>query len=246
MAHKKNDLSWDEIRGILSEVAQMQKESQQFQKEVQQMQKEAQERAKIIDKEFEEVARRFQETDKQRKETDRQLKETDRQLKETGKGLKETGKGLRITDEKVRNLNELFSTQWGKLIESIVKPSCFKLFRERNIDIERTYTNVEVFKKKEKIAEFDIVLANGEEVVIVEVKTTMTVEKVNDFLKELKDIHSYFPDYKEKTIYGAVAAIRYNEESDIYAYRKGLFVLVNSGKGMIKIANNLKFRPKKF
>ncbi|MBI4646698.1 MAG: hypothetical protein HY738_08950 [Bacteroidia bacterium] len=130
-------------------------------------------------------------------------------------------------------------------MEALIAPSSLKIFRERGIDVERTFTNIKI-KGKKRNAEFDVVLGNGREIVIIEVKTTMNVEKVNEFLEKLSRIREYFPEYSEKQIYGAVAGIKYEENSDKYAYRNGLFVIVNSGEGLIKIANSRKFKPAAF
>jgi hypothetical protein len=88
--------------------------------------------------------------------------------------------------------------------------------------------------------EIDILATNKDSVIVVEVKTTLKVEDVNDFIIEkLSRFFEFFPKYKgpdsrdpvkrEMTLYGAVAGIRIEESADRYAYRKGLFVLTLSG-----------------
>jgi len=187
---------------------------------------------------FEKVWLMFRETDKKFKETDKQFQETDKQFQEARKQFKET-------DKKIEKLSNLFTTQWGKLMEALITPSCLKLFKERGIDISRTYPNVKV-EKEDLEGEFDIVLANGNEVVIVEVKTTMTPAYINELMDKLKRIREYLPEHYDKTVYGAVAAIKYENNSDKYAYRNGLFVLINKGEDIIKIANKMDFVPKEF
>ena len=120
--------------------------------------------------------------------------------------FQETDKQFKETDKKIQKLSNLFTTQWGKLMEALITPSCLKLFKKRGIDISRTYPNVKV-EKEDLEGEFDIVLANGGEVVIVEVKTTMTPTFVNEFLEKLKRIREYLPEHRDKNIYGAVAGM---------------------------------------
>ena len=187
---------------------------------------------------FNQVWLMFQETDRQFKETDKKFKETDSRFKETDKQFKET-------DKKLNKAIAMFTTQWGKLMEALIEPSCLKLFKDRGIDISRTYTNVKV-EQQDLQGEFDIVLANGEEVVIVEVKTTLTPKYVDEFLEKLDRIREFLPEHRDKTIYGAVAGIKYENSSDRYAYKNGLFVLVNKGEDIIKIANKKDFEPRRF
>ena len=46
-------------------------------------------------------------------------------------------------------------------------------------------------------------------------------------------------------VYGAIAGIEFEEGSDRYAYKQGLFVL-KFKEGIIKIANDKKFKPKEW
>lgn len=41
----------------------------------------------------------------------------------------ETDRRFKETDEKIKELASLFTGQWGKLIEALVRPSALKLFQ---------------------------------------------------------------------------------------------------------------------
>jgi hypothetical protein len=139
----------------------------------------------------------------------------------------------------------MFTSNWGKLMESLIEPSALKLFKERGIDVNQSFSNIKV-EKKNLEAEFDIILANGEEVVVMEVKTTFTTTFVDEFLEKLNRFREYFPIFADKKIYGAVAGIKYDQGSDKYALRKGFFVVKNSGEGLLKLANSKTFMPVEF
>jgi hypothetical protein len=190
--------------------------------------KELRELVKERDKRLEKL---FKETEKLFKDTDRRFKETDKQFKET--------------DKKIKELSNLFTTQWGKLVEALVEPGAVNLFRERGIDVRYTARRIEVEdEKRRKIAEYDIVLVNDKEVVIIEVKTTVKKEDVDYFLEKLAKVREHLRSLvKDKKVYGAVAGISFDEGVDRYAYRSGLFVLKSEG-GIIRIANDPKFKPK--
>jgi len=49
----------------------------------------------------------------------------------------ETDKRFKETDKKIKELSALFTGQWGKLIEALVKPSALKLFQDRGIEVTK-------------------------------------------------------------------------------------------------------------
>jgi Holliday junction resolvase-like predicted endonuclease len=124
---------------------------------------------------FEKIWKLFQETDKKFRETAKQFEETKQLLKE--ESLK--------TEKKLRQLENLFIGHWGKLVESLVEGNLAKILRERGIDVRGTRQRVKsLFNGKE--IEIDILAINGTDVVAVEVKTTLKVEDVNEFIEKLK------------------------------------------------------------
>ncbi|MBL7118246.1 MAG: DUF3782 domain-containing protein [Candidatus Syntrophoarchaeum sp.] len=166
----------------------------------------------------------------------RMFAETDREIKEA----------FKETDKKIKELATLFTGQWGKLIEALVRPSALKLFQERGVKVTETYQRLESYRNGSQM-EIDILLANDREAVVIEVKTTLKVEDVNEFLDNLARFTFFFPRYKGLKIYGAVAGIQIEEGADKFAYRQGLFVLTGSGDtGIVRILNNPEFRPRNF
>ncbi|MBC8230344.1 hypothetical protein H8E77_12425 [bacterium] len=106
------------------------------------------------------------------------------------------------TDEKIKELAGLFTGQWGKLIEALVKPSALKLFQERGIKVTETSQRIESNRNGSQM-EVDIFLANDTEAVVIEVKTTLRVEDVREFLEKVGEFTLFFPRYKGLKIYGA-------------------------------------------
>ena len=193
------------------------------------------------------------ETDKQMKTLSVSQKETDKQIKtlsaELSASQKETDKQIKETHKGFTKARRLFETQWGKLIESLVEGKLLELLTARGIQVRQTSQRVEVcFTKKDgaiQKREFDILAVNGSEVVAVEVKTTLTPDKVKYFLENLRDFKSYFPDYKSKRIYGAVAYLRSEGKAHLFSEREGLFVIRATGDSA-SIINQKDFKPKAF
>ena len=87
---------------------------------------------------------------------------------------------------------------------------------------------------------------NGHEVVAVVVKTTLKVGDVNHFVGTLKRFAVQAPAvYRGKRLYGAVAYLRANGSSDVYAERQGLFVIRATGSSA-SITNGDRFTPRTF
>ena len=174
-----------------------------------------------------------------RQKTERQMQETDRQMQETDRQMKETGR-------QIRQLKDMFSNRWGQLVESLVSGCLLKILQERNIQVTGMFPNIKTQYKDPKgivrNCEIDIMARNGYELVIVEVKSTLGVEDVDRFLDVLKNLTLFFPEYKDKKIYGAIAYLKLYQSADHYAMKKGLFVIKAIGDSAC-ITNKENFKP---
>ena len=148
------------------------------------------------------------------------------------------------TNRQMKKLAGLFTSQWGKLMESLVEGDLVPLLQARGISVQSTHPRVRGRRNGEHY-EFDILAGNGEEMVVVEVKTTLKVDDVKQFLDKLKKITEYEPDYRGKQIYGAVAYLRTEQDSELYAERQGLYVIRATGNSA-SIINTEDFRPRVF
>ena len=185
--------------------------------------------------------RRMKETDNRMKETDRRLKETDLMLKNMSK---ETDRKIKENDRRIKKLDELFTGQWGKLIESLVEGDLKKLLQNKGIKIRDVTRNTKgMYKGKQW--EVDIIATNGDEIVLVEVKTTLKVSHVQDFLKKLQVFSQWKKEYRGYKIYGSVAYLREDQSSTSYAQKEGLYVIRATGSSA-SIINKDSFKPKIF
>ena len=94
--------------------------------------------------------------------------------------------------------------------------------------------------------EIDLILENQIEVIVGEVKTSLSTDDVKEFLEDLATFTEFFPIYRGYRIYGTVAALNITNEVASFAYRRGLFVLRVMGDGMVTIRNDEKFTPRDF
>ena len=196
---------------------------------------------------FKENEKRFKENEKRFKETDRALearfKETDRVLearfKETDRVLearfKETSAEV---SRAVQAVNDL-TGKWGRFVEGLIVPAAERLFREKGIEINTVYQRVKKRQHGEEM-EIDILAIDGEYAVLIEAKSTLKVADVDDYIEKLQAFKRFFPEYAAKKVVGAVGGIVINENADKYAYKKGLYVIAESGD-TVKILNDAKF-----
>ena len=129
-------------------------------------------------------------------------------------------------------------------MESLVEGDLIKLLQERNIEVDKTLQNIKVVYNNERW-EIDILAVNGNEVVVVEVKTTLSIKKVQYFINKLENFKNLLPEYSDKKIYGAIAYLKANESSDTYAEKQKLFVIRATGSSSA-ITNSKDFKPKEF
>lgn len=171
------------------------------------------------------------------------FKEAAEQFKETDARLDQR---FKETDEKLRRLEGLFGDQWGKLMEAMVQPGVLQLFQQRGIQVRRLHQRSKAQLNGSNL-EVDLILEDGSEVVVVEVKSTLRVADIDEFLdEELDQFTTFFPAYRGYTVYGAVAGLTFAENADRYAYRKGLFVVQVMGESSARILNDDRFRPTNF
>lgn len=181
--------------------------------------------------------------ERQRAEAERR-KKADEEWKELRAYQREISEQMKETDRRLKKAEELFTTQWGKLMESLVEGDLAPLLQGRGIDIEGTAERSNKRRNGEHM-EIDIVAVNGAEVVAVEVKTTLRPNHVKHFVGKLSRFFEWFPEYGGRRLYGAMAYLRSESESAVHAERQGLFVIRATGSSA-SIVNAPDFEPRAF
>ncbi len=170
------------------------------------------------------------EADRRAAEADRRAAEADRQMEE-----------LKRTVERTSRAVDSLTTRWGRFVEELVEPAVLELFQDKGINVKELYPRAKV--KRQGIAmEIDILAVDDNDLVIVECKSRLSKDDVDEFLGKLSRFKIAFPHYKNYRAYGAVAGIEINEGIDRYAYKKGLFVIKPSGN-TVMITNDDNFQP---
>ena len=108
--------------------------------------------------------------------------------------------------------------------------SAEKVFQEVGLDLHNHGKNLRrKLKAENKQMEVDVLLSNDEIAVPIEVKTNCTKEDVHKLLHQMELFRDLFPEYADKEVIAAIAAINYENGVDTLAHEEGLLVIrVNS------------------
>ena len=260
MRSKEITKGFDEIRQLLRENAleakqRAQEAEQRYQRIEQQREKNAQEAEQRYqrieqqrEKNAQEAEQRYQRIEQILENNAQELQGTRKLIEGNAEQIKANAEQMRETDRKIKELTNLFTGQWGKLIEALIKPGSLKLFQDRGINVKKRKTRMAERLNGGRHMEIDILLKNKVEkiAVVIEVKTTLQISDVNDFIKKFDTFLDFFPKYKGYTLHGAVAGVQIDEGVDKYAYRNGLFVLGLGREGLVRMLNDDKFDPRVF
>lgn len=235
--------TYEEILMLFRDIAEAQKETDRQFKETDRKFQETSRKISDIAEAQKETDRQFRETDRKFQETDRKFQETDRQIKETDLQIKETDLQIKETSREINELKKLFTSQWGKLMESLVEGDLVNLLNARGIAITDTTTRLKGKRADGGNYEFDILAHNGEEVVVVEVKTTLRPDDVKAFIAKLDRFKQWLPRYASNRIYGAMAWLSADAGAEAMVINRGLFSIRATGDSAA-IQNDPAFAPR--
>jgi hypothetical protein len=211
----------------------MQESDRRMQKMKEDMDEHLRKLSEETDRKIQEVAQQIRATSEK---TDRQIEKTDRQIKETGRYIK-------ATNEQLGRLGHRF----GELAEHLVAPNIIQKFNALGFhfdDISGVRRVIQDESTGQKIAEFDILLENGESIVGVEVKAKPTEGDVDDHVRRLQILRLNKNKKGDKRkIYGALAGAIMVDDVKTVILKAGLYAITQSGD-TVKIDVPEGFTPK--
>jgi predicted AAA+ superfamily ATPase len=186
---------------------------------------------------FESVWAGFQEFSQGMKELRESQKEYALHLKETERILKEDSK--RLKDElntQIGSLTNLF----GDVTEAMVAPKICEKFNEFGFNFLKASPNPRYNDRGNGISfEVDIMLENSEKAMLIEVKTKLTLERIDKHILRLEKMRKYADLHGDKRIFlGAVAGIVVTDEVRDYALSKGFYFIEYAGETFYITAPN--------
>jgi hypothetical protein len=194
------------------------------------MSQEADKRQQEFDKKFQESKaehdRMIAESDRRQQEAERQTQETKQRIQEMSAEVEKTTQAVKELSKNVGGVNKSF----GRLLEEMYSARLWDKFAGIGYDFTCGCQRKKFRENEQSIAEADLFLENGLYAMVVEVKTDLTTEDVNEHLERIATIRDYMDRHGDKRhLVGAVAGGIAPESVVRYAQKKGLYVVVWSG-----------------
>ena len=168
------------------------------------------------------------ETDKQLKEVSQQQKETELLLKEVSQQQKENAQQQKETDKQLKELGKQIGglgAKFGSFTEGLALPSMETILRQR-FGMKVVSPSVRA-SEDGKHLEIDVLAyTNGElnTAYIVEVKSHAREESITQLKSILQRFRSFFPEHKDKKLYGILASVDLSNELREKILQEGFYV----------------------
>jgi Protein of unknown function (DUF3782) len=174
---------------------------------------------------YDDILRLFQETDRQLKETDRQLKETALLLREksleTDRKFQETNLQLKELGKQIGGLGSKF----GSFTEGLALPSMEAILQQR-FGMTVVLPRVRAKQQGEHLEIDVLAYGNGDinAAFLVEVKSHPREEAITQLKTKLSRFPDFFPQHRDKQLYGILAAVDWPPALKAQAIGEGLYV----------------------
>jgi hypothetical protein len=168
------------------------------------------------------------ETDRQLKEVSQQQKETELLLKEVSQQQKENAQQQKETDKQLKELGKQIGglgAKFGSFTEGLALPSMETILGQQ-FGMEVISPSVRVSKEGQHLEIDVLAYSNGElnTAYIVEVKSHARQEDITQLKSILQRFRRFFPEHKDKKLYGILAAVDLSPELREKILQEGLYV----------------------
>ncbi|MCZ8191475.1 MAG: DUF3782 domain-containing protein, partial [Microcystis sp. LE19-338.1B] len=175
-----------------------------------------------------ETDRQLKETDKQLKEVSQQQKETELLLKEVSQQQKENAQQQKKTDKQLKELGQQIGglgAKFGSFTEGLALPSMEKILRQR-FGMKVVSPSVRASEDGQHLEIDVLAYTNGElnTAYIVEVKSHAREESITQLKSILQRFRSFFPEHKDKKLYGILASVDLSNELREKILQEGFYV----------------------
>ncbi|MFY7997606.1 MAG: DUF3782 domain-containing protein [Candidatus Kapaibacteriota bacterium] len=154
-------------------------------------------------------------------EADRRAAEADKRAAEAAKETAEMKRYMKELGKQIGGIHEKF----GNFTEGLMLPSLQRIVR-KTFGAEALDINV-ARKIGDRHIEVDaLAIANGTRnvCVVIEVKSNLNQQELDKVLKKMRDVQEFFPEHRQKTLYGIVAVVHATQGMEERVYEAGLYL----------------------
>jgi len=153
-------------------------------------------------------------------------------LQEVRESQKETDRILKENSLDFNKRIGAFINLFGEITEYMIAPKLCEKFLDFGLDFPKANRNTRVNDRVNNISlEIDVMLENGDKAMLVEVKTKLTIERINNHITRLEKMRAYANLHGDhRTFLGAVAGVVVTDEARNYALNQGLYLIEPSGE----------------
>ena len=165
-------------------------------------------------KNIEESNKRIEESNRK---LDERMEESNKRIEESNKRMEESSKRMdkkmnesyqktkKLVAELTKNIGGL-GNSLGRLTEALFSPELCKKFNEYGFTFKEQANSKKIYNDGQVIAEVDSLLENGEYVMLLEIKTEISVNHVDDHLERIMIVRRYMDEKNDhRILVGAVA-----------------------------------------
>ena len=166
------------------------------------------------------------------KKTDEQMKKTDEQMKQTNEQMKQTDIKLEKLLSSHKKLGKMvggISNSQGDVAEEFFINS---IGSHQNIGgIQYDFMDNNISRKRNGIEdEFDIVLVNGKDVAIIEIKYKLHKKDINRLLNQkIINFRKLYPEYKDYNHHLGLASFKVHNDLKEEALQSNIMILQRKG-----------------
>lgn len=223
----------EELRDLVASIAIEQKQTAEQLKELSASQQEASQQIKELSASQKENDRQDQERKREferlRKEGEQEIRELKREFEQLRKeGEQEARERKREIDQQLKELGKQIGglgEKFGSFTEGLALPSMQKtLYGQFNMEV--VSPSVRVSKAGQHLEIDVLAYANSDinEAYVVEVKSHLREEAIVQLQRILERFRMFFPEHKDKTVYGILAAVDISADMRERAMRAGFYV----------------------
>jgi hypothetical protein len=183
------------------------------------------------------------------RETDRKFQETDRKFQETSAEIRATSKEVRETSRLVKELGQQIGglgNKFGSFTEGLALPSMQKILRQR-FGVDTVSPSVRLRREGQHLEIDVLAYANGDinAAYVVEVKSHLKEKDIEQLLKILERFPAWFPEHRDKALYGILAAVDIPESLIPQVLAQGLY-LARIHNDLFEMQVPDDFQPRRF